>query len=401
MPSLINKELFARTINLLAARLPSSSVNPVRQLIKETTKAQEEVIFTMPRVKSVHHDSGNPAKRLLLLAEAIKVYSDIPSSALRLFEEHQAEFVPFELKVGYEYLTGEEVLRQLLPEGVDVPGSFETVGHIAHLNLREEHQPYKRLIGQVILEKSPCISVVVNKVGTIDSTFRFFAMEILASSHDESSDSNPMEVEVREEGCRFAFDYSKVYWNSRLQAEHKRLVALFTPGQRICDVFCGVGPFALPSAKKGCQVWANDLNPESIKWLTYNSSLNKIAKGSLHIHNMDGRQFMRKALDAVQEGFDHYVMNLPAIAYQFLDTISELLDEGKIPRAARVHCYTFVKPDGSALANVEEGLGRSVHAESTQVYLVRTVAPNKDMYCVSFTIPVPGKRTKIDVDQDI
>lgn len=40
-------------------------------------------------------------------------------------------------------------MQKLLPEGVEVPSSFETVGHIAHLNLREEVLPYKHVIGQV------------------------------------------------------------------------------------------------------------------------------------------------------------------------------------------------------------------------------------------------------------
>lgn len=321
--------------------------------------------------------------------------SDIPEDAVKIFREHGAELVPHVLRLGYEYYTAEEVLRQLLPAQVDVPGSFETVGHIAHLNLREEQEPYKHLIGQVILDKSPAIRTVVNKVGTIDSTFRFFAMEVLAGEEGTL-------VEVKEEGCRFAFDYAKVYWNSRLQYEHRRLVQLFKKGERVCDVFCGVGPFAVPAAKRGCIVYANDLNPESIHWLRHNKTLNKIPDARLLIHNTDGRQFIRQSLDTLrgQEGpeaaFDHYVMNLPAIAYQFLDAMAELLDEGRLGRPARVHCYTFVKPEGSAVANVEEGLGRAVHAESTEAHFVRTVAPNKDMYCVSFTVPVPSKKARSD-----
>ena len=39
-------------------------------------------------------------------------------------------------------------MQQILPEGWEIPSSFETVGHIAHLNLREEYEPYKEVIGQ-------------------------------------------------------------------------------------------------------------------------------------------------------------------------------------------------------------------------------------------------------------
>jgi tRNA (guanine37-N1)-methyltransferase len=57
----------------------------------------------------------------------------------------------FDLEFDYRHLSTEQVLRQLLPAGVEVPSSFETVGHIAHLNLREEVLPYKKLIAQVRL----------------------------------------------------------------------------------------------------------------------------------------------------------------------------------------------------------------------------------------------------------
>ena len=38
--------------------------------------------------------------------------------------------VPYSLNLGYEYLSAEDVLRQLLPANIDVPSSFEIVGHI-------------------------------------------------------------------------------------------------------------------------------------------------------------------------------------------------------------------------------------------------------------------------------
>jgi tRNA (guanine37-N1)-methyltransferase len=55
-------------------------------------------------------------------------------------------------------------------------------------------------------------------------------MEVLAGIDD-------MMTEVRESGCRFRFDFSKVYWNSRLHTEHGRLINMFKKDQRICKSF--------------------------------------------------------------------------------------------------------------------------------------------------------------------
>jgi tRNA (guanine37-N1)-methyltransferase len=79
-----------------------------------------------------------------------------------------------------------------------------------------------------------------------------------------------------ESGCRFKLDFSRVYWNSRLHAEHERLVEQFKPGEVIADVFAGVGPFAIPAAKKGCGLFANDLNPYSFEYLNVNVVLNSV-----------------------------------------------------------------------------------------------------------------------------
>ena len=95
---------------------------------------------------------------------------------------------------------------------MEVPSSFETVGHIAHVNLREEVLCFKHLIGRVLLDKnSSRIKTVLNKacpsdadvgislsglralqVGTISSEFRVPEFEVLAG------DSS---LEVRHEAC--------------------------------------------------------------------------------------------------------------------------------------------------------------------------------------------------------
>jgi tRNA (guanine37-N1)-methyltransferase len=51
---------------------------------------------------------------------------------------------------------------------------------------------------------------------------------------------------------------------------------MLDPQDVIADVFAGVGPFAIPAAKKGCAVFANDLNPNSTKYLSVNVQNNRV-----------------------------------------------------------------------------------------------------------------------------
>ncbi|KDO74276.1 hypothetical protein CISIN_1g0456382mg, partial [Citrus sinensis] len=71
-----------------------------------------------------------------------------------------------------------QILEALLPKGMIIPSAFETVGHIAHLNLREEHQPFKYLIAKVVLDKNkPKIQTVVNKIDAIHNDYRTMQLE--------------------------------------------------------------------------------------------------------------------------------------------------------------------------------------------------------------------------------
>ena len=404
----LNRELYRQVLNIPAARVQASKVGQLRSTL------DRNLVLTLPRVKTVVNDSIDPQKRLLLLnPDLIQLPADSNELLLKTdyqeysdkmleFKKFEAESCIHELVLDYDYWNSDEILAATLPEGMDVPSSFETIGHIAHLNLRPEHEPFKHLIGSVILDKNPVIKTVVNKVGAIEATFRFFQMELLAGE-------DKLQVEVKEEGCFFTFDYSKVYWNSRLQHEHRRLVQVFKKGERVCDLFCGVGPFAIPAAKRGCIVYANDLNPESVKYLELNKDRNKISSKNLLSFNSDARDFIMQSHDLLNKDtlnktpvfFDHYIMNLPASAHEFLNSFNSLRvlipTEGIIP-SIWVHCYVFCKIDSSPIELVESEL--KCELETVTSHYVRNVSPNKDMYCVSFKLPklsiLDGKRPKLD-----
>ena len=65
-----------------------------------------------------------------------------------------------------------------------------------------------------------------------------------------------------------------------------------TKGDILFDVFAGIGPFAIPSAKKQVLVYANDLNPHSHSAMVENVKLNKVKPQFIHTFNMDGREFI-------------------------------------------------------------------------------------------------------------
>ncbi|KAF9211012.1 tRNA(m(1)G37)methyltransferase [Podila verticillata] len=433
----LDRSLFNKSVNVMALRIPAS-------MTMECKKALGTDMLLVPKIRNVvDSDDGEKSKRLILLSMAIsnKDLEGASEKTKEFVKEHGFELAETQFQVSYDYWTADEVVRAILPEEllVEAPSSFTTVGHIAHMNLKDEYLPWKHLIGQVILDKNPNLKTVVNKTDSIDTTFRFFKMEVLAGEDN-------MIAEVRESGCRFKFDFAHVYWNSRLHTEHDRLVKMFKATDAVCDVMAGVGPFAMPAAKKGCNVYANDLNPVSYKYMLENAKLNKI-QNNLHIYNMDGREFIRKAVEDLEKNgyrpanmvmptnnkgkkdtkatatptpstetkpeteptsevstsstpafktFDHFVMNLPATAIEFLDAFRGLFKgrEAQITQPKvqlpMIHCHCFSKsetPEDDVRERVESVMGGKLERDSVHLHWVRKVAPNKDMYCISFRLP--------------
>ena len=368
----------------------------------------QDVLYKRPGVKRIEH-CDDDSKRLLLLredvtpkmvsierwktssendGEPLEVKDDGKRTTLAAFvEDNGFEIVPYVVTLGYKDMNLQEVLKHYLPDDVEIPSSFEGVGHIAHVNLKEAVMKYKYIIGQVILDKNPAIKTVVNKVGTITSEYRVFDMELLAGE-------DSTETVVKQHGLRFKLDFRHVYWNSRLENEHSRLIERWMkPSDVVVDAMCGIGPFAVPAAKKGCRVLANDLNPESYRWLVENCRLNKV-QDRVQCFNEDARAFLRGVAGGERGGaipFDHIIMNLPASAVEFLDALKGEFSEQlwKDREMPMVHVYSFMQEEEAYedVRRVIEGhLGGELD-ENPEFFLVRDVAPKKAMICSSFRVP--------------
>ncbi|CAH0553734.1 unnamed protein product [Brassicogethes aeneus] len=226
-----------------------------------------------------------------------RVDSENLENELNKFGLGKKDIILTNFTLNYENFSAEQVFRAVLPKNKEGMASFTKIGHILHVNLREHLLPFKKLIGKVLFDKIPGCKTVVNKTNMIDNTYRNFQMEILEGEDD-------MMVTLKENKCTFQFDFSAVYWNSRLSSEHECIVKKLNSNDVLFDVCAGVGPFSVPLAKKSCIVHANDLNPESYKWMNHNFKLNKIKTDCFKTYNKDAKMFI---LEEIKEYLPKYL----------------------------------------------------------------------------------------------
>ncbi|KAF0691346.1 Aste57867_17402 [Aphanomyces stellatus] len=376
--ALVDRSLFLETLKVVGISAEGKQIGHI-------IKTFSQHLLNRPKLRNVvPNPSAEPPAKLVLLSEKIQgdELAGCPQELHDYIRDEKLQVQPHEISLDYSFWSVDHVLRRLLPDTItEIPSSFETIGHIAHLNLRDFHLPYKHVIGQVILDKNtPRIKTVVNKTDVIDSVFRTFPMEVLAGD-------DVMEVQVHETDCTFRFNFAEVYWNSRLQQEHLRLVKSISRNDVVCDMMCGIGPFAIPLGKRGTTVYANDLNPRSFHYLNVNRKLNKV-EAKVRSYNMDGRAFLHHLLDS-KITFTQVVMNLPAIALEFLDAFPgkfDHWDEADLP-TINTYCFTtdMEHPKRDVQARAEAILGAKL--DVVTVHHVRDVAPKKLMMCITFKLP--------------
>ena len=234
-------ELFSTSVLIPCLRVAQEQVGAVR-------KPLENMSLKMVGLRPVQTCPDFPAKRLVLLSPShVTMFKDIvkePSAeaCLSSLDITVNDFTVKSFDLTVQNWTPHELIKAILPEGEEGVSGFSIIGHIIHLNLKEHLEPFKDVIGEALLLTKQ-IRTVVNKSSTIDNTYRNFAMELLAGEEDfqvsctvnlqrfnlteifSTQIALPQKVCVKENGCSFEFDFSKVYWNPRLSQEHSRITS--------------------------------------------------------------------------------------------------------------------------------------------------------------------------------
>ncbi len=206
-----------------------------------------------------------------------------------------------------------------------VTRSFEIIGDVVLINLPDEVLHLKDLIVQAILSKHKHVKTILRKVGEVEGIYRVARYEPIYGGETETI--------VREHGCRFLVDPTKVYYSVKLSGERERIAKLVRPGERILVMFAGVGPYAIVIAKlaKPKEVIGVEINPKAVEYFRKNVELNKV-RDIVKVYEGDVKEVVPK----LEGKFDRILMPAPYSAEDFVYLLRD-----KVKVGSYIHYYTF------------------------------------------------------------
>ncbi len=216
-----------------------------------------------------------------------------------------------------------DLLKGKVPED-RIPKSYDVVGDITIFESKDEK--YDKLIAEAIMKINKRVKVVAER-GITEGIERIRPVKVILGE-------NRTETIHVENGFKFKLDLNKVFFNSRLQSERKRVIEKVRKGELVFDLFAGVGPFSIPIAKK-TKVIAIDINPWAIYYLKENIRINKVPEENIEVFEGDCRKIVNSHKDWWGKA-DRIIMNLPAKSHDFLDVAKKLSKKGTI-----IHFYWF------------------------------------------------------------
>ncbi|MEZ0345184.1 MAG: class I SAM-dependent methyltransferase family protein [Infirmifilum sp.] len=231
-----------------------------------------------------------------------------------------------------------ESLRGNIPDELIklVPTSFDIVGSkgraVAVIELPDKLEPYKRVIGEKLMEIHKSVKAVYRKASERSGEYRLRELELIAGEEIR-------EVIHREHGYLLKLDVTQVYFSPREATERQRVAGKVQPGEEVVVMFAGVGPFAIAIAKKQPlvkRVIAIEINPVAFKYMVENIRINKLEGKIIPVLGdvrIEAPKFAHTA--------DRVVMPLPRGAYMFLgEAFTCLKEDGGI-----LHFYFWDKEE--------------------------------------------------------
>lgn len=225
-----------------------------------------------------------------------------------------------------------EALRDLLTkEEISLLSSaFDVIGDIAIIKVPEQLASKEELIAGQILLRMKNVHTVLKQVSDVEGEFRTRRVKFIAGEEK-------FETVYKESGCLFKVNVATVYFSPRLSTERERIANLIREGERIFNMFAGLGTFSIVAAKrKKCVVESVDKNPEAIRFAKESLALNKRLKGTVNPILADAKEYSENHRLA----FERILMPLPERSFEFLDAAIASAKSGGM-----IHYYTHVSQE--------------------------------------------------------
>ena len=249
---------------------------------------------------------------------------------------------------------------------LDDPPSYERLGDVAIVD--EDDPDRAREVADAIVASDLPVETVLDRSSKVKGEHRVRDWEVLAGHGTETVH--------REYGCEYALDLAEVYFSPRLSTERHRVAEQVTAGERAFDMFAGVGPFAIPFAKRGATVVGVDLNERAVEYLRENAERNGVADRVTAIAGD-----VRDVAPEYADWADRIVMNLPHSADEFLDSAVTVAGDDCV-----LHYYDIQHEDDRfgpgerAIRDAAEPAGYDVAVETRRT--VRSYAPHEYNVCL-------------------
>jgi tRNA (guanine37-N1)-methyltransferase len=269
-----------------------------------------------------------------------------------------------------------EVLKGVIPpeELAGVESGIDIVGDIAILRLTESMKELAPRIGEALLGALKNLKVVLDQSGPIEGEYRLRKLTHLAG------EERTVTVH-RENNCAYRVDVATCYFSPRLSTERLRIAEMVKDGERILNMFAGVGPFSIAIAKrKEVEVCSNELNTIAYEYHLENNRLNKVAS-KIETMNLDAATLP----SLLTRKFDRILMPHPSGSLNYLSAAREVLKDG-----GTIHCYSHVsaRSPGEAASLLRSRIDSSVKEEhETTVRRVREVGPRLLEMAAEIRIP--------------
>ncbi|WP_327053312.1 class I SAM-dependent methyltransferase [Halomicrococcus gelatinilyticus] len=190
------------------------------------------------------------------------------------------------------------------------PGSWAVVGTVVLVDFGECRR--REAVGRALLDLHGEADTVLAR-GGVAGEHREPDVTVVAGAGDT-------ETVHTEHGTQYALDFASVMFSPGNKRERARMGEVVAEGERVLDMFAGIGYFTLPMARAGARVTAVERNPTAFQFLLENAVMNGV-QDRVDAYRADCRD--------VEASVDRVVMGYYD-AYEYLDAALAALDPGGV-----------------------------------------------------------------------